>query len=274
MQSGYGTQGQEFRVLKDKFTANCRMKKQPFPELLYFGFGSVPSAQMHKHAFYQLEYCYSGSLLCQTGNKKFTLTPGELWLIPPGQSHHFLSKNTPYVYLSVKFNFDGHVPEIRQKDKITEYYLNVLWNLVSCNKTFFPYTPEGKLIIENHLCGILRHLNQLPNSESKESYFLMKLREEICSQGYSVNVEQLAQSFHCTRSQLKYRFTKENQGNSKIKLFIENILLDLAKNHVKYTSLSLSKIAAELRFPSIYVFSRFFKRKTGEAPSKYRTMKG
>ncbi|MEI3005552.1 MAG: hypothetical protein V8T87_13170 [Victivallales bacterium] len=45
--------------------------------------------------------------------------------------------------------------------------------------------------------------------------------------------------------------------------FTEDILLELAEKHSQHSSTRLTKIAREMNFPSIYVFSRFYKRKTG-----------
>ncbi len=243
----------------------------PFPELLYFGCGSVPSAKMHKHAFYQLELCCSGALLCQTEDGKFILHEGEVWLIPPGLRHQFLDKEKPYTYISLKFNCAAQLPaKLQLKDVISAYYLTALWDILRQQESFSPYSPEGKAIIENHLYGLLRHLYCETALKSVESYFIMQLREEICKHGYEANVEQLAQYCQCSRAQLKYRFAKECQGRAKIKQFSEKVLLDLALKHLKYSPLSISQIAAEMNFPSIYAFSRFFKRKTGTTPTKYR----
>ena len=51
---------------------------------------------------------------------------------------------------------------------------------------------------------------------------------------------------------------------------MEDILLELAEKHLQYSSMTLTEIAREMNFPSIYVFSRFYKRKTGVSPLKKR----
>mgnify|MGYP000669983467 FL=1 len=51
---------------------------------------------------------------------------------------------------------------------------------------------------------------------------------------------------------------------------VEDILLELAEKHLQYSSMTLTEIAREMNFPSIYVFSRFYKRKTGVSPLKKR----
>ncbi|MGN0873353.1 MAG: helix-turn-helix domain-containing protein, partial [Victivallales bacterium] len=68
----------------------------------------------------------------------------------------------------------------------------------------------------------------------------------------------------------QYRFSKEYNGNTNLKRFIEEILLELAEKHLQYPSMTLTEIAGEMNFSSIYVFSRFYKRKTGVSPLKKR----
>lgn len=45
------------------------------PELLYFGCGNSPSAQLHQHAFYQIEFCLSGQLFCKAGRRVLLFLP-------------------------------------------------------------------------------------------------------------------------------------------------------------------------------------------------------
>ena len=240
------------------------------PELLYFGRGNTPSAKLHKHAFYQMELCVSGVLLCHTEDKQFILRPGELWLIPPGFKHQFVDNRKAYEYLSLKFKHDAMLPQIKRNDDITKYYLDVILAVIDQKGGFSPYSQDGKSVIENHLYGLLFHLLKKADRQKSESHFIMSIREEVCKRGYKMNVDQLAQFCCCTRSQFKYKFATENKGDGNIKQFIDNILIEMADKHLTYSALSFGKIAKELNFPSIYVFSRFFKRKTGITPSEYR----
>ena len=240
------------------------------PELLYFGRGDTPSLRPHKHAFYQIEFCLSGRLTGKTETEVFSLAAGDFWLIPPELKHHFLDSLEPYEYLSFKFNCNRILPPIRGNDPVVRYFLDRILEIISPAKGFSPFTPEGKLIVESHLGGLLRHLAASSREVPRESPFVMAIREEVCQEGYAVNVSLLAESLHLTRSQLQYRFAKEHLGNTNIKHFIEEILVSLADRHLKYSPMNLSEIAKEMNFPSIYTFSRFYKRKTGMSPLQYR----
>ena len=240
------------------------------PELLYFGCGNSPSAQLHQHAYYQIEYCLCGQLFCRSRNERFILSAGEYWLIPPEQQHQFFDNRNPYEYLSIKFNSRQALSEQRGSDPVTIYYLNSILDIIRNLEPFSAFSPEGKSIVENHLSGILHHLASLASAEKAESSFIMAIREEVCKRGYALNVGDLADFFHCTRSQLQYRFSREYSRKTSIKNFMEEILLNLAEKHLHYSSMNLTEIAREMNFPSIYVFSRFYKRKTGVSPLAQR----
>lgn len=51
---------------------------------------------------------------------------------------------------------------------------------------------------------------------------------------------------------------------------IDERIITEAKTLLKETNYPIEQIARELRFSSIDVFSRFFKRVAGTSPSKYR----
>ena len=171
------------------------------------------------------------------------------------------------------------IMELAKNRKIVGYICSVfagilavalILDIIRNAGTISGFSPDGKSIIENHLSGILHHLATLSSENESESLFIMAIREEVCKRGYAVNVAELADFFRYTRSQLQYRFSKEYNGNTNLKRFMEDILLELAEKHLQYSSMTLTEIAREMNFPSIYVFSRFYKRKTGVSPLKKR----
>lgn len=245
---------------------NMDPKEQNKTSLLYFGIGSAPASQRHTHPFYQLELCLSGSLPCHSQERDFLLSPGQIWLIPPEFPHEFSESRTPYEYLSLKFNYTGSVSSFHGCSPVIGYYMELIQALLRNNCPFSPHSQEGKRILENHLDGLMAHLSSKESHIPEETPFMDTCRELVCQWGYRVNVAFLAEYFHYTRSQLQYRFAKEHHASGNIKYFIEEILLDLAKKHLQYSGKSISEIARIMNFPSLYAFSRFFKRKTGLSP--------
>jgi len=82
----------------------------------------------------------------------------------------------------------------------------------------------------------------------------------------------LAEKFQLSRAEFKYRFQQET-GNGRIKACIDSILLKMAEQHLRYSDISLNKIAQQLHFSSIYAFSRYYKHHRGITPSEFRRRK-
>ena len=239
-------------------------------ELLYFGKGNTPSLHLHTHPFYQLEVCLSGLLHCRNAGKNFVLAPGEIWLIPPETLHDFPQGNSSYEYLSLKFLCDQTVAEYYGTYTFLRYNLEHILQIINHESHFSPFAGEGKEILESYLNGIMLHLFRQKGKSPGGSSFIASCRELVCKYGYQINVSTLAEHFHYTRSQLQYRFAKEYGAKTNIKKFIEDILIHQAEKHLRYSAMNLSAVARTMNFPSIYIFSRFFKRKTGISPLKMR----
>ena len=85
----------------------------------------------------------------------------------------------------------------------------------------------------------------------------------------AANVDALAESFQLLRSEFKYRFLQET-GSGRIKQYIDGILLNIAEQHMCYSDIPLGRIAEQMKFSSIYAFSRYYKQRRGITPSEFR----
>lgn len=59
-----------------------------------------------------------------------------------------------------------------------------------------------------------------------------------------------------------------------LKGWLDRELAGRARRSLDYSSQGVTEIAAELGFPSVYAFSRFFSRVTGMSPTAYRKRHG
>lgn len=244
-----------------------------FPELLYFGKGNTMASTPHFHPFYQLEICINGEFYGKSKEKSVRLLPGNYWLIPPETPHHFVSYRNTTEYYTLKFNFGPAIPETELYDDVTKYHLESIRRLICKESAPSPFSDSGKEIIESHLYAFLHHIASNANRTGKEeSDFIMRLKEEICYHGYRMNVGELVNFCHCSRPQFKYRFKKESHWKGSIKKFIDHVLFEVAQNHLKYSGMSLSRIAEAMHFPSLSLFSRFIRNQSGYPPSQYRKM--
>lgn len=243
---------------------------QHFPktELLYFGQGhSSSNIAMHAHPYYQLEYCCSGKLSACNNDQKIILKAGDFWLISPGQQHSFSATHNQLEFISIKFNTLLPINSLISNAATGQFYLDEIRKIIDGDK-ITAYSAEGKNIIEHLLSGILVSLEK--NDVSKQtSEFEMRLRQMICKAGASLNIHELAEIFHISRAEFKYLFQKEI-GHGQIKKYINETLLSVAEQHLKYSDMTISRIAEELCFSSIYAFSRFYKHYRKISPVIFR----
>ena len=240
------------------------------PELLYFGYGDTPSHGMHSHEFYQIEFCIEGNIPAVTDQEKLTLSCGELWLIPPGLRHRFLKGGEKYRYITLKFTCDENIYQFKGSDDICCSLLRSILAVIKHECGLDPNSASAKFVIETMLGGIISRLSCHHQAKQGEPYICSAIKELVSRFGYKVNIPFAAAKLSLTRSQLHYRFAKSAHGSTDIKAFIEDALLHLAEKHLRYSPMNISEIAAELNFPSIYSFSRFYKRKTGVSPLEMR----
>ena len=240
------------------------------PSVLYFGRGRESGVHVRSHAFYQLEYCISGQMKCLLGEERLTLGAGELALVPPETPHLFEAGVDGFEFFSVKFDWPGTLAPFHGGDAQLRYHGEALARLIGQETDLSPYLPDGQEVIADLLACILGHLRRARQAAPPESRFLARLRALIYSRGYHTTVEWLARTLGCSRYQLEYRFRQE-QPDGRLKHFIDRQVADLATNHLRYSSMNISQIADAMHFPSLYIFSRFYKRCTGSAPSQARS---
>ena len=237
-------------------------------ELLYFGHGHSSGAPLHSHPYYQLEYCIAGELITFNGKSTRRLSHGDFWLISPGEKHLFKKNQKEVDYISIKFNSNQKYASCVSSSPIGQFYLDEICKIIDGENRFTAYSIEGKVVLEHLLSGLLEILSKDFTSASL-SDFEWQLQKIIYNMGASVSVNDLAESFRISRAEFKYRFKKET-GNSYIKKFIDKYLLKISEEQLKFSDISIQKIAEELHFSSIYAFSRYFKQHKGISPAAFR----
>ena len=237
-------------------------------ELLYFGHGHSSGAPLHSHPYYQLEYCIAGELATFNGKSARRLSHGEFWLIPPGEKHLFKKNQKEVDYISIKFNSDRKFASRVSSSPVGQFYLDEIRKIIDGENRFTAYSLEGKVVMEHLLFGLLEILTK-DLSSAPLSDFEWQLQKIIYNMGAAVSVNDLAESFRISRAEFKYRFRKET-GNGHIKEFIDRYLLKISEQQLKFSDMSIQKIAGELHFSSIYAFSRYFKQHRGISPAAFR----
>jgi len=243
-------------------------KSEAKAELLYFGHEHSSGVPLHSHPYYQLEYCIAGELMTFDGKSTRRLSHGDFWLIPPGEKHLFQKNQKEVDYISIKFNSRQKFASRVSSSPTGQFYLDEMRKIIDGENRFTAYSVEGKVVLEHLLSGLLEILSKDLTSASP-SDFEWQLQKIIYNRGASVSVDDLAESFRISRAEFKYRFRKET-GSGHIKKFIGKYLLKISEHRLRFSDMSIQKIAEELHFSSIYAFSRYFKQHRGISPSAFR----
>lgn len=242
-----------------------------WPEILYWGRGGQNLTPEHIHPFFQLEIGISGVLRGADSRGPFTIGPGECRLFAPEEPHGFHGNGGMLDYASLKFRFPKFTFTPRN-DRVTAALLERIVALLPAGPIPPGQDAERLHLLAGELYLLLLELHRdAPPAADAPPALLRRINAAVLQQGYRLNVSLLADELGLSLSQLKYRFQLENNTASPhLKDYIDSLLTFAARRHLEYSALRPGEIAELLRFPDVYTFSRFFKRRTGMTPSEFR----
>ena len=242
-----------------------------WPEILYWGRGGQNLTPEHIHPFFQLEIGIAGVLRGTDRGGVFTIGPGECRLFAPEEPHSFHGNGGALDYASLKFRFPKFSFTLRN-DRVTTELLRRIVALLPAGPLPPSQDAERLHLLAGELYLLLLELHRdTPPAADAPPALLRRINEAVLQQGYRLNVNLLADKLGLSLSQLKYRFRLENNTASPhLKDYLDSLLTFAARRHLEYSDLRPGAIASLLKFPDVYTFSRFFKRRTGMTPSEFR----
>ncbi len=245
---------------------------------------------------YELIYIEKGLLNLDYGAEKYQCRPGTFLFLRPGVTHcfsimeelsqphiHFdmiFQPNSPNVPISFK-NKDQLTPEEQKMirpDLFAEYPPTPLLQFadrerafelfrgVICDAKASPLLQKARLteildlLIQDHFPGFF-HLGERNSVAGQIKSYL------DAGQGLWHSLADLEQQFSYSRFHLERQFKKE-YGISLI-AYRNKKRMELAKERLKSTS--VSEVAEEMGYSSIFAFSRAFKNYFGHNPSKEKS---
>ena len=241
----------------------------------------------HKHDFYLTVLFTQGSGYHEVDFQRYSVVPGTVFLLKPGQSHHWqLSADTdgfiffhtqlvngyfyrdhfpfhaftdvpPLLFLergqmgSFAPKFNALLEEYRVSGEFRERKLTNLIDNLYIDLSRHYHSPQEGVTTTASGMHYLRQFEDL-----LEEHF----REEKSPHAYaawlSISVRHLS------------RLTQEHYGKSSGTLIAERVILE-AKRMIAHTEDRLQEIARELGFEEYTYFSRFFKKHTNFSPRQF-----
>ena len=237
--------------------------------------------EMTKKEFYEISFCKNGDFMLRIGHKKNFITKGDILMTPPGVPHCFISSDllgnyydliTIWLEKSYILNLKGQLPALDTPafNIDTPHILHTSENpndLKECFEHFHQeYAAQGDLW-EAHACGISTCLLvKIINYALKYSDESTENKPDITSQlvSYldqhfleSICVEELAHTFHMSKSSLNKLFQKEL--NTTCHQYILKKRLALSIKLIR-DNVPLKNVATQVGFKDYSTFFRAFKK--------------
>lgn len=247
-------------------------------KLLYWGHWKSDQViiQPHVHPYWQIEFILEGTVRVLVEKEEFTLSAGDVLLIPPMNRHTFLYQ--PQIVReswSLKFDFELFAPgpaarHIKQgNDLLSECVKNSLTVI----QRLHLYYETDPLLLQSLLKVILLTLYRKNLLVAQELPLLKKLRSLIETKGYSqIKARKLARECSYSADHLSV-LVKKATGLS-LKSFIDHEIMLHAERLLANTDFAIGEIADKLGFRDQYAFSHFFRNNSGTSPTAYRKSLG
>lgn len=256
---------------------------------------------------YELMYIKDGEATITIEGVAYEARKGDAFIFRPGQLHSIcVSRRKPVIQPHVHFDLiyepgREDIPiNYKTMDKLNKHELNCFTEdildyfispfpsvvklqsakhievlLVNLASTFAnPDTPWREIELKHQFMQIWTHLLneitwQMNNSKKNTAYYLNSIKnyldynsKRVVSLGELEKITYLSKNYIC-------RIFRKQYHISPIQ-YHTGVRLNMAKEMIRFTNLSLTEISNELGFENIQSFSRVFKRSEGISPSEYR----
>lgn len=230
---------------------------------------------------YILHIVMEGKGTYQVKNRQYHLKKGDLFLIRPGESTFYLADGEdPWMYCWLSFSGKAADEIIARSLFQTDQYTFVspdIQRYIAVILTCFHYreeTFENELHLNEltyrFLATLLADGGKLHLGEQKVYSPLAVKAVEYIEAHYAeaLTVEGIAKALAVHRSHLSRVF--RNHLAISIKEYILGVRINRAASLLSLTEDPVASIAEQVGFSSLVVFSRMFKKLTGETATAYR----
>ena len=244
---------------------------------------------MIKSGFYEISFCKSGDFLFRIGQKRHFITNGDILVIPPDIPHYFTSSDlvanyydfiTVWLEKSYISNLKSQLPALEESvfNIDTPHLLhttNKLCNFEEEFETFYrEYASYGELS-ETYACGAstcllvkiinyaLKYSNKFIEIESDQTNQIVRYLDQHFLK--EIGVEDLARTFHMSKSSLNKFFQK--QLNTTCHQYILKKRLALAVSLIRQ-DVQLKTVAVQSGFGDYSSFFRAFKKMYHISPTE------
>ena len=245
----------------------------------------------HRHEFTEFIYIKNGSGKQEIDGVEYDLISHTFYIISKGQVHHFLyAKNLEGILIRFQ---DTILPAVQSSNE--GFYYNLLFSLRQYNEVPIPSKKRqlvdvllGSMLEEYEVqttkmldLSLIQHLlypliillNRCTLAKVELPDYTQDLYAEFINLLEQAFKQQHNLSFYARTMGLSSRKLTEichvQSGKSAKKIITERLMTE-AQRLLKYTSLPLKEIVAQLGYKDIGYFCRYFKKTTGMTPSVFK----
>lgn len=223
-----------------------------------------------------IEYILKGCGTVREDGKCFCAREGDIYLLHEGREHDYFS-DADDPWEKIWMNLSGSVTE----HLLTAYGLSEINHITGLDlrNDFYAFyraarSAKNEETVQEQ-CGLMFHrillkiAAYLREVGVGEKGLARKVRDRIDqTAGWDLDLGQLSEEFFFSKEHLIREFKKEYRITPYE--YILNRKLNLAKELLKNTSLSVSGISDYLNFCDSHYFTDFFRKRTGIPPRDYR----
>jgi len=275
-------------MMPDSFKNSYKVKEREMTSLSVYNVGFQQCEPLYQWGpgirdHYLIHYVVSGRGFYQIDEKKYTLNPGDTFLIyPHTKVTYFADKDLPWEYYWVGFwgsdastilgatDFSPESPVIYGdffSDSIRDHIFKIYE--ARGNDAFHATAMTGQLYLT--LARFIKDSANRPEINETSYTYVQKAIDYIhYHYSYPVSVDEVAGYVGISRSQL-FRAFKAHLSKSP-KEYLTEFRIRQACTLLKHSSLSIGVIAASVGFDNGLYFSKVFNKVKGMSPTAYRNI--
>ena len=222
-----------------------------------------------KSSQYILEYIIEGEGTVEIEDKVYHPKKGDVYFLPRDVPHtYYSSKKNPWT--KIWANIRGPMVDFLASNYELGYYFenldihNEMKSIISIAKSSNDVLAASEIIF--------KIFNKMySNVQNRKKYALADMLKDYIDANImnKITIDDMATFLDKSPSQITKIF-KATYNTTPYEYLI-SVKINLSKNLLKNTSLSIKEIAARLSFTDEYYFSNTFKKRVGMSPKYYRS---